>query len=342
MAYIGKSPSGTGVRSRFYYTQTSGGGTSISGTDDNSKTLTFTDGEYIDVFLNGVLLVAGTDYNTSTANTISGLAALANGDVVEVVVYDIFTVADTVSASQGGTFNGGVTMSDGLTVDDDGATALTVDRASSEGTVVDLQKDGTTFGTLGVDGSDLVIDGPSGHTGLRMTTAGLLPRQNSAIIDNTIQLGSAAYRYKDLYLGGNLYIGGTGSANALDDYEVGTFSPTFQQGISVTSYSAQNGRYTKTGNLVTAQIDLDVNVGSANTSHVFIGGLPFTSFDGAPYGGGFISYNGGWYNANFSFLVIANSTYLATYRQSDGGAVGGNDLTNFNGTIRLTAIYIAA
>lgn len=109
MAYIGKSPTGTGVRSRFYYTQTSGGGTSISGTDDNSKTLTFTDGEYIDVFLNGVLLVAGTDYNTNTANTISGLAALANGDVVEVVVYDIFTVADTVSASQGGTFNAAIT-----------------------------------------------------------------------------------------------------------------------------------------------------------------------------------------------------------------------------------------
>jgi len=109
MAYIGKSPSGTGVRSRFYFTQSSGGGTSISGTDDNSKTLTFTDGEYIDVYLNGVLLVAGTDYNTTSANTVAGLAALASGDVVEVVVYDIFTVADTVSASQGGTFNAAIT-----------------------------------------------------------------------------------------------------------------------------------------------------------------------------------------------------------------------------------------
>lgn len=128
MAYIGKSPTGTGVRSRFYYTQTSGGGTSISGTDDNSKTLTFTDGEYIDVYLNGVLLVAGTDYNTNTANTISGLAALANGDVVEVVVYDIFTVADTVSASQGGTFNASVTIADDLTVD---TSTLHVDSANN-------------------------------------------------------------------------------------------------------------------------------------------------------------------------------------------------------------------
>ena len=93
MSYIGKSPSGSGVRTRYYFTQTSGGGTSISGTDDNGKTLTYTDGEYMDVYLNGVLLVHGTDYGTGTANTISSLAALASGDVVEVVVYDIFNVA---------------------------------------------------------------------------------------------------------------------------------------------------------------------------------------------------------------------------------------------------------
>ena len=110
MAYIGKSPDGTGVRSRFYYTQSSGGGTSVSGSSDDGTSLAFSDGAYVDVFLNGVLLVAGTDYNTSTANTIAGLAALANGDVVEVVVYDIFTVADTVSALNGGTFSSAVTF----------------------------------------------------------------------------------------------------------------------------------------------------------------------------------------------------------------------------------------
>ena len=117
MAYIGKSPDGTGVRSRFYYTQSSGGGTSVSGSSDDGTTLAFSDGAYVDVFLNGVLLVAGTDYNTTTANTIAGLAALANGDVVEVVVYDIFTVADTVSALNGGTFSSAVGFSGGITGD---------------------------------------------------------------------------------------------------------------------------------------------------------------------------------------------------------------------------------
>ena len=115
MAYIGKSPSGTGVRSRFFYTQSSAGATSISGNDDDNRTLTFSDAEYVDVYLNGSLLAKG-DY-TAASNTISGLAALASGDIVEVVVYDIFSVADTVSASQGGTFNASVTIADDLTVD---------------------------------------------------------------------------------------------------------------------------------------------------------------------------------------------------------------------------------
>jgi len=109
MAYIGKSPTGTGVRSRYYFTA-SGSETSLSGASDSGATLLFTDGAYVDVSLNGVALVAGTDYNTATANTIGGLSALSASDIVEILVYDIFTVADTVSASSGGTFTGGVTI----------------------------------------------------------------------------------------------------------------------------------------------------------------------------------------------------------------------------------------
>ena len=115
MAYIGKSPTGTGVRQRYYFTA-SGSETSLSGTDDNGLTLVFSDGNFVDVSLNGVALVAGTDYNTSTANTIAGLAALSAGDIVEIVVYDIFSVADTVSAKDGGTFSGNIAMGGTLSV----------------------------------------------------------------------------------------------------------------------------------------------------------------------------------------------------------------------------------
>ena len=91
MAYIGKTPT-QAVRQRYVFTA-SGGETSLSGADDNSNTLIYSDGEYIDVMLNGVTLISGTDYNATTANTIGGLVALVASDVVEVMVYDVFSVA---------------------------------------------------------------------------------------------------------------------------------------------------------------------------------------------------------------------------------------------------------
>ena len=95
MSYIGKTPT-QGFRQRFVFTA-SGSETSLSGADDNSNTLKYTDGEYIDVMLNGVQLIAGSDYNTTTANTIGGLTALTASDVVEVMVYDVFSVANLSS-----------------------------------------------------------------------------------------------------------------------------------------------------------------------------------------------------------------------------------------------------
>ena len=136
MPYIGKTTDGFGVRNRFVYLATSGD-TSVSGADANGATLTFTDGAYVDVYLNGVLLKPTTDYNTSTANTIAGLSALNTNDEVTVVVYDVFTVADMVSATSGGTFSGNVTFGgnvSGLDVngtevilDADGDTSITAD-----------------------------------------------------------------------------------------------------------------------------------------------------------------------------------------------------------------------
>ena len=109
MPYIGRSTDGMGVRSRFIYTA-SGSETSKSGADDNGATLSFTDGAYVDVYLNGVLLKPDTDYVTSTANTIGSLTALVASDILEVIVYDVFSVSDTVSAASGGTFNSDVNV----------------------------------------------------------------------------------------------------------------------------------------------------------------------------------------------------------------------------------------
>ena len=104
MPYLGKTPS-QATRKRYYKTA-SGGETSISGTMTTGGTLTFNDGEFVDVSVNGVALVAGTDYNTTTANTIGGLSALSANDQVEIVVYDTFSVF-------GGNVDGDFTINNG-------------------------------------------------------------------------------------------------------------------------------------------------------------------------------------------------------------------------------------
>jgi len=156
MTYLGRSPT-QGVRNRYYKTA-SGGETSISGALTGG-TLTFTDGNYVDVNLNGVTLVAGTDYNTSTANTIAGLSALTANDVVEIVVYDVFSVfSGNVNSdfSIGGNltvtgttaFTGAITSSAGATITtDDNAPQLTLkstDADANKGPVLDLQRDSSS------------------------------------------------------------------------------------------------------------------------------------------------------------------------------------------------------
>ena len=114
MPYLGRQGQ-FGIRQRFQYFA-SAGDTSVSGADANGITMTFSDGLYIDVFLNGIKLRAGEDYNTDTANTVAGISAMNSNDEVEVIAYDAFTVADTVSAADGGTFSGNVAMSGNNTI----------------------------------------------------------------------------------------------------------------------------------------------------------------------------------------------------------------------------------
>ena len=110
MPYIGKSPT-NGVRNRFQYTATSGQ-TSFSGADDNALTLTYSDTLYMDVYQNGILLVPGDDYTATTGTSVVLVQSASLNDVIEIVVYDVFSVADTVSKSAGGTFDGAVALSE--------------------------------------------------------------------------------------------------------------------------------------------------------------------------------------------------------------------------------------
>jgi len=82
---------------RFRFTA-AGGETSESGPDDNGLTLAYIVGKE-QVYLNGVLLARTSDYNATNGSSITGLAALAAGDILEVITFTAFELADSIARS---------------------------------------------------------------------------------------------------------------------------------------------------------------------------------------------------------------------------------------------------
>jgi hypothetical protein len=80
---------------RFRFTA-AGGETTISGLDDNGLTLSYLPGKE-QVYLNGVLLVRTTDYTASNGFSLTSLAALAASDILEVITFTSFEVADAIA-----------------------------------------------------------------------------------------------------------------------------------------------------------------------------------------------------------------------------------------------------
>lgn len=109
-------------------------------------------------------------------------------------------------------------------------------------------------------------------------------------VDNSLDLGSATKRWADLYLSGGIYIGGTTSANYLDDYEEGTFTlngtGSFLGAITGT-VSSYYGQYTKVGRkvylygVIKGSTSITIDSGTS-IGYVIFGSMPFAAETGGP------------------------------------------------------------
>jgi hypothetical protein len=83
-------------------------------------------------------------------------------------------------------------------------------RGSSDGSIADFHKDGTTVGSIGVSGGNnpYFSSAVANHGGLIFSDGGAsTPQMNpissgSTLVDNAMNIGSAGYRFKDRYLSG--------------------------------------------------------------------------------------------------------------------------------------------
>ena len=166
----------------------------------------------------------------------------------------------------------------------DGAEPLYLNRLTSDGSIASFQKDGSTVGSIGTAGGSLDIG--SGDTALRFNSGldAIYPITSigGGGRDGAVDLGISSQRFKDLYLSGGAYLGGTAAANKLDDYEEGTWTPTASnaQGFTLGTPTGANGSYTKIGrtvNLKCGFTSLDSTEVIAVGDRFEISGIPFNT-----------------------------------------------------------------
>ena len=93
-----------GTSQRFKYTA-SGSQTTFTGTDDNGNTLAY-DAGFIDVYLNGVKLVNGTDVTVTSGTSVVLASGATANDIIDIVAYGTFDVASINAANiSSGTLN---------------------------------------------------------------------------------------------------------------------------------------------------------------------------------------------------------------------------------------------
>ena len=207
-------------------------------------------------------------YNSSTGwkrvnNQLAGYIRMGTND-------GTFSFSNAVT----GAADSAITWQERIHVNASGAVAVTADTTSDWALAVTNGTNSNAFG--------LYVNAPS--------TSGIPLRVD----------GGGSERMRILSTGGITFNGDTAQANALDDYEEGTWTPTLNSG----SFSSHVATYTKVGSLV--QLTLDATVGTGGGSQLTI---PF---------------------------ACANTAGMAVYTSGQDFAAG---RTQVNGVIASTLLY---
>jgi hypothetical protein len=177
------------------------------------------------------------------------------------------------------------------------------------------------LGSTDASGVGIALDGDSNGDGggadyavIQHTTDGDLKftARNPSGATNTIFLqGTGSEKLRIQSGGGISFNGDTAAANALDDYEEGTFSAHGHDTSGTQFGSSLTGKYTKVGNIVHLSIFFFAYGGTSNQSMGYFTNLPFAGIS-EPHATGVICRFSGGNNVN---IEHEESCYL-----SQGGA----------------------
>ena len=155
--------------------------------------------------------------------------------------------------------------------------------------------------------------------------------------------------------GGISFNGDNQAANALDDYEYGTFTPTWNtDSASVTiGYHTQKGFYVKIGRMVYFQVYIRLNSSNAvsgGSGALAVHGLPFTpqnatSSDNVAYGTANIGYTNSWPGDQADRALVSSGSakcYVYVGQSSGTNVVAGAGNLGNDTQFRASGSYVAA
>ena len=194
----------------------------------------------------------------------------------------------------------------------------------------------TLSGTLGVTGTS-TLSGALNMSSSHIQFSGnvSLPNVGAALFRpaaDTIAFGINNGQRVSVNQHGLLFGTDTAAANALDDYEEGTYSPTLSGASGGAWVTNVSGSYTKIGKQVSVRIKI-VNPGSSynNLSGTWQFTLPFTVSSSETYTGGWVNWaryipSGGSNRAYLCGHIIAGSDKIAlTWGKNNTGTNNGVD-----------------
>jgi len=289
----------------------------------------------LEVFVNNVRQEPTTAYTISGQNIVMSEAIASTDSFYVIYQSQAFSKAvpadtsvTTAMLQDDAVTSAKIAATNGLTIDNNGATVLTVDRGTSAGTTIDVQKDGTSLASIGSSGSaGFIVLNTSSTAGVGLfgsTNNGgcLLPTDGAVnALDNAKDLGRGDIRWRDIYLSSGVYVGGTTAANHLDDYETGSFQ------LSMTGESSGaatgHGIYTKVGNMCHFNWYSGTRTINSAVAPVLTG-LPFTHtspYTGSAYASVVFSHNTYVNNSSAGYVNIGSTSIYPTANNSSGGTV---------------------
>ena len=186
----------------------------------------------------------------------------------------------------------------------------------------------STYGNLRIR-TEPIADGVGGTDRLYISDAGDIGIGTTAPSQKLDVVGS-------IEVSDGIYIGGTGSANKLDDYEEGTWTPT----INVGTYTLSAAKYLKIGNKVTLWINFLKFANTTDGSNIEITGLPYNVDSGyaSTVVGNVMVRNTG--NPVNSIYITSGST-LVFYKSESGAFVPlkYSDLNSSSNEMYFVATY---